>query len=233
MFSHGGAIGDIIYHLPVVKHLGGGPFYILPMNRDGYRTKDCMQYVTLKPLLEVQPYIDKCGWSDVPIGICFDGWRAHLDFGKNLTDQVFQWLNLPYPDPLEPWLTVPDPKPIAEVVFVRSHQINYCGGFDWKMLIDHYKGRSVYLGHDHEHAAFKTFYGDVPHYPTKNMLEAAQVIAGAKLFISNATGLLAVAEGLKMKTIIASAPYLNHFVYYRRPNVQHCWEVVEPMELDP
>lgn len=235
-FCHTGAIGDIIYHLSVVKELGGGEFYILPADRDGYRTQNCMQYQSLHRLIRSQPYITKCEWSDTPIGINFDLWRSRLDFSKNLTDQAAQWLGMTPLDPLRPWLRV-EPLTLSPVVFARSLQRNYHPAFNWKMLLDHYKDcKPIFLGLPHEYDAFSSEYGVdkkvIQYAGTEDLLMAARVIAGAKLYIGNATGLTAVAEGLKQKSIIASISWLDHCVYFNRPNVQHCWEHVEPMSLE-
>lgn len=227
-FSHSGAIGDIVYHLPIVKKLGGGVFHILPCSR--YPTSNDAQFKGLAPLLERQSYITRVEWSERPVGINFDAWRARLDFGKNLTDQAAQWLGMDSFDPLESWLDV-TPNLQAPVVFARSHQINFSHTFDWPMLVRKYKGRSVFLGHPDEHEVFCRGYGEVPYYPTGDLLEAARVIAGSRLFIGNPTALTAIAEGLKVNTIIASAPFVDHCVYYKRPNVQHCWDDVFPPEV--
>lgn len=228
-FSHSGAIGDIIYHLPVVKELGGGEFYIIPADRDFYRSRTDMQYTSLKPLLEVQSYLTKVGWSDVRVGICFDEWRARLDFSKNLTNQAAQWLGMaPIPDTCPPWLEVGEPNLVAPVVFARSTRNNN-PNFPWKTLVDKYRDKAVFLGVPGEHEAFVAEFGHIPNYQTKDLLEAAKVIKGGKLFISNATGLLAVAEGLKQKCIISSTPVISHCVCYVRPWHQHCWDIVEEM----
>lgn len=226
-FSHSGAIGDILYHLPVVKQFGGGEFYIIPADRDGYRTVEDMQYTSLRPLIEIQPYITKFGWSDTAVGLNFDGWRKHLDFSKNLTNQVTQWLGIPsIPDDCEPWLEVGEPLKIASVVLSRSTRNNF-HAFPWKEIVNKYSKDAVFLGTVQEYAEFIKHFGYVPYYPTPDMLVAAKVIKGSRFFIGNPSGLLALSEGIKHKNVAASFPVISHCVFYNRPGIQHCWEKFE------
>ena len=231
-FSHGGALGDIVYHLPIVKQLGGGEFYVIPNNGKGYQTENDMQYRVIRPLLEIQSYITKTGWVNIPVGICFDGWRNMLDFSKNLTDQACKWIGLP-PIPTDgpPWLENVESLKIAEVVISRATR-NLFPGFPWKNLLDRYKGKCVFLGLPYEYKAFIAEHGYLPFYPTENYLVAAQVIKGANLFAGSASGLLAVAEGLKQNCIASSFPLISHCVFYQRPGHQHCWETLHLDKYD-
>lgn len=229
IFSHSGAMGDIIYHLPVMRELGGGHLAILPANRDGYRGPEDMQFQALKPLVERQPYITGVGWADKPTGLCFDGWRTQLDFSKNLTTQVTQWLNLP---PLSatcpPWLTV-EKKSLAPVVINHSTR-NYDPRFPWGKVLERYQGQLLFVGLEAEHHWFTQNFGPVPWVPTKNLLEVAEIIAGSKFFIGNPSAALAIAEGLKHACIAASWPGISHCVWYHRPGQQHCWDTCDLWE---
>ncbi len=221
IFSHSGAIGDIIYHLPIMRRLGGGDLYILPQGRDGYRTWEDMQFTAVQPLAEAQPYITKCDWFNGRAGLCFDDWRNHLDFSRNLTDQAARWLGIPDLDPHEPWLTVDAPKSIAPVIFGRSQRANHTQ-FPWREAVEKYAGNAIFLGLPHEHDEFVRHFGHVPFHPTKDLLEAARVIAGGQLYIGNGSSLLAVAEGLKVDCVVAAVPEVDHCLRYRRPGQQHC-----------
>lgn len=221
IFSHSGAIGDIVYHLPVIRYLGGGDFAFLPM--DVGRTYE----LALRRLVEAQPYIGRVEWSDNQVGLCFNGWRKHVDFSRNLTNQVTNWLDLPpIPDDCPPWLTV-EPWPQTQVVIARATR-NLNPGFPWRRVLDRFAGRCGFVGHKHEHDAFCIEYGPIPHLPTTDMLDVARVIAGANLFVGSTSGPLAVAEGLKQNVIVSSTPGISHCCYYNRnrPGLQHCWDVV-------
>jgi hypothetical protein len=57
--------------------------------------------------------------------------------------------------------------------------------------------RGFFLGLPEEHAAFCQATGwNIPHHPTKNLLELAQCIAGSKVFIGNQSVALSIALGL-------------------------------------
>ena len=60
-------------------------------------------------------------------------------------------------------------------------------------------------------------------YKTKGLLEAAQVIAGAKLFVGNQTATHAIAEGLK-KPIVLEVWREGPNCIVHRPGVVHGWD---------
>ena len=229
IFSHSGAIGDIVYHLPVIRELGGGDLYILPQGRDGYRSPEDMQFSSLRRLLERQPYISKVAWSGTPVGVCFDAWRARLDFNLNLTDQASQWLGMGHISTrVGAWIEGVSPARRAKVVFVRSQRANH-PHFPWRTLVGKYGKDAVFVGLPEEHAEFCAHFGHVPHAPTLDLLDAAEIIAGCDLYIGNSTGLTAVAEGLKKRCIISSIPCIMNCVHFGRPDAQHCYDKVEVM----
>lgn len=230
IFSHSGAIGDIIYHLPVVRELGGGDFYVIPADLDGYRCSNDMQFRSIAPLLETVPFLSKSGWSDRPVGICFNGWRRVLDFRKSLTNQAAAWLGMAdIPATCDPWLIV-DSNPVAAVTISNSNRNNH-PEFPWNEVVRRYGKHAVFIGPADEYAAFVERHGDIPHYPTADMLEAARAIKGSKFHIGNPSAPVAVAEGLKHPCIVASMPSIDACVFYHRPGHQHCWGKVDWWEI--
>lgn len=228
-FSHSGAMGDIIYHLPVIRELGGGDFRIIPADRDGFRSAEDFAYQSIAPLLDSVKFLSSIAWSDAPVGICFDGWRRQLNFSKNLTNQAASWLGMADISPsCDPWLSVHANR-VAPVVISHSSR-NYNPRFPWRNVLSKYEGRVVFVGRIYEHCWFCEQFGFVPHYETKNLLEVAEVIAGSKFFIGNPSAPLAIAEGLKHPCIAASFADVNACVFYHRPGQQHCWESVDLWE---
>jgi hypothetical protein len=65
--------------------------------------------------------------------------------------------------------------------------------------------------------------GEVPHYKTKTLLEAARVIAGADLYVGNQTATHAIAEGLKKRIILEVWPEGPNCIVHR-PGVVHGWD---------
>ena len=59
--------------------------------------------------------------------------------------------------------------------------------------------QSVFVGLPQEHEEFKKLTGwNIDYYPTKNMLELAQVIAGCEQFMGNQSVALSIAQGLRV-----------------------------------
>ena len=95
-FKHSGDMGDIILSLPAVSSLGGGILYLDP---EGGEQEDLVSWSTytrtklnrekilsLKPVLENQPYIDEVRLWDPSIKVDYnlDKFRRHIKF-NNLT----------------------------------------------------------------------------------------------------------------------------------------------------
>jgi hypothetical protein len=72
----------------------------------------------------------------------------------------------------------------------------------WKRMWERYRGETVFVGSPGEHADFCWYVGPVPHYPTKDYLELAQVIAGCDLFVGNQSSPFWVAEALKKQVVL-------------------------------
>jgi ADP-heptose:LPS heptosyltransferase len=99
------------------------------------------------------------------------------------------------------WLTVPSPK----VVEGRDIVINRTARWlpptlspiwkDWEA--QGVPDRAVFIGLPAEHAEFNKALGwNIPHQPTTTLLEVAEYIAGANVFIGNQSVALSVAIGL-------------------------------------
>jgi ADP-heptose:LPS heptosyltransferase len=101
--------------------------------------------------------------------------------------------------PTEPWLKVGDPIVIEGKPIVVNRTERYQDWtWPWTALIEKFHDQMVFVGTEKEH---ELFCGLAPHCrveyrPTKDALELARVIAGAKLFIGNQSLALAIAHGL-------------------------------------
>jgi hypothetical protein len=108
-----------------------------------------------------------------------------------------------------PWLTVPNPKIIESrsVVINRTQRwIPSEPGPAWNELKAGIESLSVFVGLPEEYVAFTQQLGwDIPFHPTQTMLELAQVIAGAEVFIGNQSQAYALAVGLGVDDIICEA----------------------------
>jgi len=155
---------------------------------------------------------------------------------KHLTHWMCDIHTVPQDVLLTQWLTV-EPNKVAQVVFSRAgagrpaHQVYQNSEFPWHRMWDAYHKDAVFIGSDEEHFAFSRICGHVPHYKTATLLDAARVIAGARVFVGNQTCTHAIAEALKVNIILEvwrAGP--NCLVF--RDGVRHGWNhEVEPFEL--
>lgn len=239
-FKHAGDLGDIVFSLPVMRALCNGEpsiFYIEAASYTRqYLTQD--KWCGLDLLLRRQPYI-----TDVlpyplgqPVHRNLNDFRAKLFMSlrggigkdKHLTHWMCDAHGVPHSVLLEQWLTITDPVEAAPVVFSRAgagrppHQVYQNDLFPWYRICEKYRGRAVFVGTEHEHKVFCAAFGDVPHYKTAGLLEAARVIAGCRLFVGNQTATHAIAEGLK-KNIILEVWKEGPNCIVHRPGVIHGW----------
>lgn len=223
-YKHSGTAGDLIYSLPIVKHTGGGKFYLHldqinwmgkhyygveppPYHESRMNQND---YIFLKPLLEAQDYISSCEILDpkkTEITHNLDRYRtAFVGHPGNYVDiyaDTFGFTNTEVKKSLRqtPWLQVKEPTIIAD----RDIVVNRTGRWlpptlspiwlDWQQ--QGLEDRSVFIGLPEEHLAFQTATGwSIPYQKTNDALEMAQIIAGASNFIGNQSMALSIAIGL-------------------------------------
>ena len=210
-FIHGGDLGDIVYSLPTVKALGGGSMWLL----DNDLAREPMTFErrqVIAPLLKAQPYIKEVyGAGDI------------AEFGENdrLVDLNrfrslgYNLLNTSlikmYADAENirvnqrvPWLTAPDMSYLRAVVIARSAR--YHGdNLDWRAVLQQYGTSATFVGTPEEYSAFVEEFGGangMAYHRTFNLLDAAQVIKAATLFIGNQSAPLAIAIGLGKPVLI-------------------------------
>lgn len=219
-FKHSGAFGDLIYSLPIVKHLGGGDFFLhlnqinwigqyyynSPPNlfhKDRLTLED---FVYMEDFMLAQDYITTFNVLDPKTSmINFDLDRFRKPFVNHPGNYVDIYSDVfKITDPTEkttirttPWITVPTKNKVASLVVNRTERwIATQIPKEWKQTIEE-SSSSVFIGLPHEHEKFEKDLGiKIDYYPTKTLLEVASVIAGSDLFIGNQSSGLAVAIGL-------------------------------------
>jgi hypothetical protein len=230
-FKHSGALGDLIYSLPIMKQLGGGEFYLHLNQMDwigqhyygalptpfhqGRMTKSDFDY--MKDFMLAQEYVTKFDVLDPAtheITHNLDRFRPlFVGHPTNYIDIYANAFSLTHEEQgvvnSTPWLTVPN-RTIIEgrsVVINRTQRwIPEQPGPAWSELKAGIESMSVFVGLPEEYVAFKQQMGwDIPYHPTQTMLELAQVIAGAEVFIGNQSQAYALAVGLGVEDIICEA----------------------------
>lgn len=226
-FKHSGTLGDIVYGLALMKHFGGGEFYLHlgqvdwvtkhyyggqpnPFHK-GRMTQNDFEF--MRDFMEAQEYISKFDVLDpatTEVTHNLDRFRTlFTQHPANYTttySMAFGIMDPAIHNQISdgPWLTVPNPK----VIEGKPHVINRTPrGFTppglnpawttWKEQgVDK---ESIFVGLPDEYEEFKKLTGwQLEYYPTKNMLELAEVIAGAEQFIGNQSVALSIAQGLRV-----------------------------------
>jgi hypothetical protein len=239
-FKHAGDLGDIILSLPVLRALCHGAPSDLVIEPVAYTRQKLTpdKWCGLDELLLRQPYISAVRpfTYGEPISFnlndfrarLFQSLRAGIGKDKHLSHWMCEAHAVPYACMDTPWLTIEDPIKAARVVFVRAgagrpqHQVYQNPTFPWHLVWKKYGKEAVFVGTEAEYDIFRVTCGDVPHYKTKGLLEAARVIAGADLFVGNQTATHAIAEGLK-KNIVLEVWREGPNVIVHRPGVVHGW----------
>lgn len=219
VYLHSGDSGDIIYSLPVIKSLGDGVLFLSPFNRYPYpldsrwtRTGGLPEFMdNLRPLLETQPYIWKVQYTHgFAYSVDHDLNSFRLPWKRRSAQDNDSILKLHcdafgLPLPTEPWLTVPDPIVVPDKPICVNRTERYQDwSWPWTALIEKHHKQMVFVGTPKEH---ELLCGMAPHCrieyrPTRDALELAQVIAGARLFVGNQSLALAIAHGLGKQVLV-------------------------------
>lgn len=207
VFHHTGDLGDIIASFPVLRELGGGKYIIsdakFPLGHGPRETLRGKRFEALQPMFFATDYITDIEWQDNPEGITYDvasfrsdRWRVY----ETLTHWQGRYFGLDLPAAPEPWLKV-DAEPHGKIIVARTQRY-HTRYFPWQLIINKYANDIVFLGLEKEYLEFVgQFKKPIEFWSTKNLLEAAKIIAGSRLFIGNQSVLFWIAAGLGHKLI--------------------------------
>lgn len=225
-FRHGGKLGDLCYSLPTIKALGGGILYIPETSHESSAL-----YSNIKSLLDLQPYIKEVREypSMLPylelargIHIDYDLDKARLQPGKGVIHIVKRYMDafgIKDPNWKRPWLVLDDhPSPIPGnynlINYTGRHVINDRvphGTFDWKKLVTQCEQPLYFVGSIEEHSEFCKTVGDIPHFPTTDVLSLARVIQHCNSIFFNQS----------LCTALAQAMGKNYYLY-PKPGKRNC-----------
>lgn len=221
VYVHSGDAGDILYSLPVIKSTGGGVLFLTPKNNYPYplntrwtRTGGAANFMdNLRPLLEAQDYIWKVQYTHGhPASTTHDLNKFRLPW-KNRSSKDWESIlklhcdafGVKWPED-KPWLTVDDPIVIPNrPIVVNLTQRYRSNERRWDLFIREYADKIIFVGTPEEHELFNGLGApdvSVPYYPTKDALELARVVAGAKVVVCNQSLVLAIAHGLCKNVIV-------------------------------
>lgn len=197
-FFHAGDLGDVIAALPSIRALGGGHLFIGERDgRSGGRESlRGLRYDSIRPLLTAQPYIDSVQWCERSPDIAhdFSGFRHDHIMGENLAQWQARHLGVAISE--TPWLIAsPSEKTKGRVLFSRSLRY-HSPRFQWDQALKRFKD-PLFIGLPTEYMAFQTKWGKpLESYMAADLLELAQLIAGAELLVCNQSCPYWIAAGL-------------------------------------
>jgi hypothetical protein len=191
-------LGDILYGLPTIKALGGG-YIINGLPIEHHRA--------LKPLMACQPYVKGFYHESeygLPKGFINLGDFLHLQKNPRHIIEAFASVMNVQIDLKEPWLEIPKIEGWTGLSYAvmnitpryRDKLFNYKK--EIRFLRNNTQSPICFLGTYNEYMYFTEKYSreHIRYVKTDNLLEAAQIIAGAKYFTGTQSSLLAIAEGL-------------------------------------
>lgn len=212
---HGGDLGDTVYALPALRRLAYPVHLTLYPNHGVTRAlMDENNANQIIPLINAQPGMS-ADWkpSYEPDGLRLDfGVRRFYKNGLNLADIHSHWVGHDHWHTEHPWLTI-DGKPDTVFPIVVARSARYRDdGFRWGPLYEQFQGRACFVGVPWEHEDFEHRYGKIPYIQSPSLLEVARTIAHADVFIGNQSCPRAIAEGLKVPTVVeVGNPNNTHF----------------------
>lgn len=220
---HAGDLGDCVAALPIARALGGSDILIGP----GYCRESMKgaRFESLKPLLELQPYVRSVKWVDSVNGATHNlsDFRSQHRRGDCLAISQARFLGVEAS--LDPWLTVGAPRN-GLVLFARSQRYHN-PNFPWFQLIRKYP-EALFVGLRSEYEDFmsefggqglhdKSFRNRTSYQPTDDLLDLARIISGCDLFIGNQSCPFWIAAGLGVP-IIQETWYHDPNSIIERPN---------------
>ena len=199
-YKHSGDIGDLLYSLPVIKETGGGALYIncsyMGNKMDGSKSGFNINILNfLKPLLESQKYIKKVeAWNNNPIDVDLDYFRSLNLNCATLCQSILNSFSVSMDVTNAPWIEC-NKKKITSAVFARSFRYRN-ENVDYKQYLEKYKDDCIFVGLIEEHSDFVKMFGHIRYYQVANMLEMAEIINGADIFIGNQSSPMSLAIAL-------------------------------------
>ena len=192
-FHHGGRIGDLIFALWTIRKLGGGILYLSDYHHPnwGFDTIE-----SLRSLLESQSYIS----AVVPVPYKYMSLK-HVDYdlqkaedGPNgvthIAERYARFFGLEYDG--MPWLEV-EPRRLASVTFHIPMRRSVRSKADWWEITGKLSDMAI-IGHE-----------DICGVAPETLLETAQYIAGADVFVGTVSSCNALAEALGKPNLVEQA----------------------------
>ena len=199
---HSGQAGDILYSLAAAKTFKHVNFYIKQTN---LMSKEAID--NLIPLIKSQPYIiDAKIYERERIDFDFDRFREFAGVSASPLSYTFLNLYQRQYNIAHPWLDSIniEKQELSNIIINRTRR--YVGNLDYREIVNSFKDSITFIGMKDEYEVFVRDFGDVRYYKPIDLLEAAKIIRGSKMFIGNQSVCYAIAEGLKHPRLLEVSP---------------------------
>jgi len=214
---HSGCIGDIVYSIPTLQEKQTKRLFI--GNRPW--TKPIEDRIPLFQRLLEEQGISVHKHEGEKIDHDISTYRnGGMRYGENIASRVARWMMVK-PDLDKPWISVQNPNKYTNGKIVVARGARWHGEyFPWRQIVEEFKDDIVFVGLPEEHQDFCSLFGNVEYFPTKDLYEVAEAIAGSALFIGNQSSPNAICEGLKHSCIQECCLYAFDCVFLRN-NKKH------------
>jgi len=209
IFKHRCKLGDIIYSLPVIKHMGGGVLYLDPDSPHFPNQHDIWveRFQWLIPLLRRQPYIEHVKvWEGEPYEVDLDDYMktTHLTKGDRVSIVDNHFIAQGFePVPYNPWLHACGMSRLNATIVANSNN-HHDPELDWRKYI---KGNELFVGTEKEADEFADRCEHrLRNIVCENALQLAEIIKGAEIFMGNQSLPLAIALGLGKRCLVEETP---------------------------
>ncbi|SRR5579883_251463 len=220
--SHGGHSGDVIYGLPLARHLATAnsclvdlyiasdrPTQLMPgmQHPNGPCLMSPAAFEFIQPLLELQPYIHRAMFvpdAEIPTdAIRLDPYRFAP--GMNLrAGNIPNYAATLYGISLnvhEPWLSTRPVKPSGAVTVAMSKRYRNAA-MDYSFLAGIEEVRFVGLPDEYQDFKQRHRLPRLTHHKCADAVELAEVIGSSRVFLGNQSMPFAIAEGLKVNRAV-------------------------------
>jgi hypothetical protein len=228
VFYHSGDLGDVIYHLEVIRRLGGGEL-VLGTDMGFPFPSHCREPMTprrvanLASLVRAQPYISSVRHHAGPIDHSWINLNRFRETFRGCSTSICTSLQraglrrfgLSVQDETQPWLEVGKIKKTGTIAVARSPRYHN-DNFPWINIVRKHRKRIVFIGLKDEHEAFCAQFGRVKYQKTGSLFDVANTIGSSSLFIGNQSCPYAIAEGLKHPSVLECWPHEPNCLFLRQ-----------------
>lgn len=232
-----GDLGDAVVSLRIAKTIGAERLNIV--HHKSLRTNFLDRAHLIVPLMETQTYIKRVDIDGDCYGYDVTGMRRFHDVSDTLLKMQVKELvatsgeYVPYDS--SPWLTVKDDgRNKGKIIIARSARYQN-PAFPWGDLVRSFGPKMIFIGTEKEHKDFCDQFGKVAYRHTPTLLEVAQEIQSAELFIGNQSSPNAITQGLGKKSILEVSKDVCDCIY-NRDNITYVTNkpfVVEGQRFSP